>query len=65
MGADNAALTIGTAPSVAMGMTYVSMAQSIAEVMANAAVTQKNMQTIATTATVIVTALIIKAGASS
>jgi hypothetical protein len=65
MGADNAALTIGTAPSLAMGMTYVSMAQSIAEVMANAAVAQKNMQTIATAATVVVDALIIKAGASS
>jgi Ca2+/Na+ antiporter len=65
MGADTAALLIGTAPSLAMGMTYVAMANSISDVMANAVVAEKNMQTIATAATVVVSALIIKAGASS
>jgi hypothetical protein len=65
MGADATALLVSTAPSLAMGLTYVAMAGTIADVMANAVVAEKNMQTIATAATVMVTALIIKAGVSS
>ena len=63
--ADATALVIGTAPSLAMGMTYVAMAGTISDVMANAVVAEKNMQIIAEAATVIVDALIIKAGVSS
>jgi hypothetical protein len=60
-----AALTIGLAPSLAMGFTYSVAAQSIGEVMTNAAVAEKNMQIIAAAATVVVNALIIKAGTTS
>ncbi len=45
------AANVGLAPQVAMGMTYVAMADSIALVMNNAASAQQNMQVTSNAAT--------------
>jgi hypothetical protein len=55
-------LTIGAAPSAAMAMTYVAMADSIGLAMANAAAAQQRGQIIGLTATTEVVAIIIAAG---
>jgi hypothetical protein len=55
-------LTIGAAPSAAMAMTYVAMADSIGLAMANAAAAQQRGQIIGMTATTEVVAIIIAAG---
>jgi hypothetical protein len=58
------ALSIGLAPSVAMGMTYVSMADSIGLEMANAVANQQRGQVVAGAALVQVLTLIIAAGSA-
>jgi len=55
---------VGEAPSVAMGMTYLAMGQSIGLVMSNAAAAQQRGQLIGQTAMVQVLALILAKGAS-
>lgn len=57
------ALGVATAPSAAMSMTYVSMADSIGLMMANAVTNQQGMQTITNTAVVQVVAMILAKGA--
>jgi hypothetical protein len=65
MAAGSAALiAIGEAPSVAMGMTYVAMANSIGLAMDNAVAAQQRGQVMGEAATVQVLALIIAKGAS-
>jgi Killing trait len=59
-----ALITIGEAPSAAMGMTYLAMADSIGLVMENAAAAQQRSQVIGEAALVQVLALIIAKGAS-
>lgn len=59
------AVNIGTAPSVAMGMTYVAMANSISKVMGNAATAQQNMQITSNAATTTAVAMILAQGAGS
>jgi hypothetical protein len=59
------ALDVGLAPSVAMGMTYVSMADSMGLAMANAVANQQRGQVVADAATVQVLALIIAAGSTA
>jgi hypothetical protein len=64
MAAGSAALiAIGEAPSVAMGMTYVAMANSIGLAMDNAVAAQQRGQVMGEAATVQVLALIIAKGA--
>jgi len=58
-------INVGTAPSVAMGMTYVAMADSISKVMGNAATAQQNMQIATNAATTTACAMILAQGASS
>jgi len=58
------ALTIGLAPSAAMAMTYVAMADSISLAMGNAVANQQRGQVLADAAMVQVLALIISKGAS-
>jgi hypothetical protein len=55
---------VGLAPSIAMGVTYVSMADSLGLVMTNAAANQQRGQVVAGAATAQVLALIIKAGSA-
>ena len=57
-------IVVATAPSVAMGMTYVAMADSIGLAMANATANQQYMQAITNAAVVQIVAMIIKKGAS-
>jgi len=57
-------LAIGEAPSIAMGMTYVAMANSIGLEMENAVAAQQRGQVIGEAALVQVLALIIAKGAS-
>lgn len=57
-------LEVGTAPSVAMGMTYLAMADSIGLAMNNAVAAQQRGQTIGTAALAQVLAMIISAGAA-
>lgn len=59
------AVAVGAAPAVAMGMTYVAMAESIGLVMENAAAAQQRGQIFGEAATVQVVAMIIEAGAKS
>jgi len=61
---DAAVLTIGTAPSLAMAMTYTVAAQTIGGVMSNAVGNEKSMQIFASAATMVICAMITKAGAS-
>jgi hypothetical protein len=56
------ALNVALAPSVAMGMTYVAMADSIGLEMANAVASQQRGQVVAGAALVQVLTLIIAAG---
>ena len=58
------AIDIGLAPSVAMGMTYVAMADSIGLAMANAVANQQRGQVVAGAAVTQVVALIIAVGAA-
>jgi hypothetical protein len=58
-----ALIAIGEAPSVAMGMTYVAMANSIGLAMDNAVAAQQRGQVMGEAATVQVLALIIAKGA--
>ena len=58
------AATIGTAPAVAMAMTYVAMADSLSLAMGNAVAAQQRGQLIGNAALVQVIALIITKGAS-
>lgn len=58
-------MNVGIAPSVAMGMTYVAMADSIAKVMGNATTAQQNMQITSNAATTTAVAMILAQGASS
>ncbi len=58
-------ITLASAPSVAMGMTYIMTADSISLEMENATANQQRGQVIATASLVQVTALIISKGASS
>lgn len=62
--ADSTALEVGTAPSVAMAMTYMAMADSMGLAMANAVAAQQRGQTLGTAALAQVLALIIAAGAA-
>jgi len=55
-------LTIGEAPSAAMSMTYLAMADSIGLAMENAVSAQQRGQVVGETATVQVVALIIAVG---
>ncbi|MBQ1542556.1 hypothetical protein C5708_08925 [Caulobacter sp. CCUG 60055] len=61
--AGGSALAIGLAPSTAMSMTYVSMADSISLAMENAVANQQRGQVIGNAALVQVLALIITKGA--
>lgn len=54
---------VGEAPSVAMGMTYLAMANSIGLAMGNAAAAQQRGQLIGETAMVQVVAMILAKGA--
>ncbi len=63
-GPDAAALNVALAPSTAMGMTYLAMADSIALVMGNAAANQQRGQLIAQAAVTQALALILAKGAS-
>lgn len=54
---------VGEAPSAAMGMTYLAMAQSIGLVMGNAAAAYQRGQLIGETAMVKVVAMILAKGA--
>ena len=57
-------LTIGEAPSAAMAMTYIAMANSIGVAMGNAVSAQQRGQLIGEAATVKVVAVIFKLGAT-
>ncbi|HVL40669.1 MAG TPA: RebB family R body protein [Brevundimonas sp.] len=57
------ALSVGLAPSVAMSMTYVTMADSVGLAMENAVANQQRGQVIANAALVQVLAMIITKGA--
>lgn len=57
------ALGVALTPSAAMGMTYVTMADSIGLMMANAVTNQQGMQAITSAAVVQVVAMILKKGA--
>jgi hypothetical protein len=57
------ALGVALSPSAAMGMTYVSMADSIGLMMANAVANQQGMQAITNAAVVQVVAMILVKGA--
>lgn len=59
------ALDVGLAPSIAMGMTYVSMADSLGLAMANAVANQQRSQVVADAAVTQVLVLIIAAGAAA
>jgi hypothetical protein len=59
---NTAVLNIGEAPSAAMGMTYLAMADSIGLAMENAVSAQQRGQVIGEAATVQVVALIIAVG---
>jgi hypothetical protein len=61
----SAALTIGSAPALAMGMVYIGTADSTVLVMLNAAHTQQSMQLTANAAIAAVVAKILRQGASS
>ena len=52
---------LGTAPAVAMGMTYLAMADSIGLAMQNAVACQQRSQITANTATTVATARILRA----
>jgi len=62
--ADVNALDVGLAPSMAMGMCYVSMADSIGIAMSNAVSRQQRDQVVADAALVLVLKLIIAAGST-
>ena len=55
------ALPIAQAPAVAMGMTYLAMADSIGLAMQNAVACQQRSQITANTATTVATARILRA----
>tara|TARA_R110002072_G_scaffold22383_17_gene78181 strand:+ start:2543 stop:2749 length:207 start_codon:yes stop_codon:yes gene_type:complete len=57
------ALTIGEAPSAAMAMTYLAMANSIGHAMDNAVAAQQRGQLMAEAATFQVLAMVLKSGA--
>jgi hypothetical protein len=57
-------LTIGAAPSAAMAMTYIAMANSIGVAMGNAVTAQQRGQLIGEAATVKVVAVIFELGAT-
>ena len=57
-------LTIGEAPSAAMAMTYIAMANSIGVAMGNAVTAQQRGQLIGEAATVKVVAVIFELGAT-
>lgn len=63
-GPDSVALNVALSPAVAMGMTYMAMADSIALVMGNAAANQQRGQLIAQAAVTQALALILAKGAS-
>ena len=54
---------VGEAPSVAMGMTYLAMGQSVGHLMGNAVAAQQRGQLIGETATVQAVAMILAKGA--
>jgi hypothetical protein len=54
--------TTGPAAAVAMGLTYLAMAQSIGMVMANAVTAERGMQRIAEASVVATCAAIVKKG---
>jgi hypothetical protein len=58
------ALVVGQAPALAMGLTYVAMADSIALVMSNAAAAQQRGQVLGGAALAQVLVLIIAKGSS-
>jgi hypothetical protein len=58
------ALDAGLAPSIAMGMTYVSMADSLGLAMANAVANQQRGQVVAGAALAQVLALMIAVGSA-
>ncbi|MEK8030585.1 RebB family R body protein [Ideonella sp. DXS29W] len=62
---EGSALAIGLAPSFAMGMTYVAMADSLGLAMENAVANQQRGQVLAGAALAQVLALIITKGAAS
>lgn len=62
--ASGSTLAVGLAPSIAMGMTYVAMADSIGLAMENAVANQQRGQVTANAALVQVLALIITKGAA-
>lgn len=55
-------VTVGLSPSIAMGMTYTVMADTIGMVMHNAVTAQMGMQLIANAATTMTCAFIISSG---
>ncbi len=57
------ALVVGQAPPLAMGFTYVAMADSVAKVMGNAAAAQQRGQVLAEAALAQVLILIVAKGA--
>lgn len=61
---DATTVNVGEAPSLAMAMTYVAMAGTIALAMENAVAAQQRGQVIGETATVTVLAKILAAGAT-
>jgi hypothetical protein len=61
---DSVALNVALSPSVAMGMTYMAMADSLALVMSNAAANQQRGQLITQAAVTQALALILAKGAS-
>lgn len=54
------ALSVASAPSLAMAMTYTVMARTIGGVMSNAVVAERNCQLIAAASTTVVCTLMIK-----
>lgn len=63
--ASGSALVLGQAPAIAMGMTYVAMADSLGLAMENAVASQQRGQVLAGAALAQVLALIITKGAGS
>lgn len=63
--ASGSALVLGQAPALAMGMTYVAMADSLGLAMENAVASQQRGQVLAGAALAQVLALIITKGAGS
>jgi hypothetical protein len=62
--ADGSALVTAQAPAMAMGMTYVAMADSIALVMENAAAAQQRGQVLAAAAVAQVLVMILVKGST-